>query len=137
MDEPIFTLRIPRPCEYITLNNSGTRSNRWAYQTMKRQWVEATIWALRSQMRKQGILIPPISPLPPCTLDWAFYFNTNRRRDPDNYVATRKPVLDTMVREAMLWPDDNPTWVSNLEPRLIYIKGHTEGVIITATRRST
>ena len=129
---PLFVLRIIRPTDFITLNNSGTRSNRWAYAKMKSQWVDATTWAIRSQIKPLGLPLP----LPACTLDWAFYFNTNRRRDPDNYVATRKPVLDTMVREGGLWPDDNPTWVSNLEPRLIHIKGHTEGVIITATRRS-
>jgi hypothetical protein len=130
MSDELFRLRIPKPCDFITLNNSGTRSNRWAYQNMKRQWVDATIWALRSQLQHID------RPLPPAVLSWDFYFKTNRRRDPDNYVATRKPVLDTLIKEGRLWPDDNPDWVSNLEPS-VSGRSITEGVIITARLKGT
>lgn len=40
-----------------------------------------------------------------------------RRRDPHNYVATLKPIVDGLV-DAGLWPDDTPEHVATLEPEL-------------------
>jgi hypothetical protein len=55
-------------------------------------------------------------PLPPCTVQVAIPFRTNQRRDPHNYVGTVvKAIVDGLVR-AGVWPDDNPDWVTVLEP---------------------
>lgn len=43
-------------------------------------------------------------------------FATNRRRDPSNYVGTVvKAIVDGLVLAGM-WPDDNPDWVTVVEP---------------------
>lgn len=39
-------------------------------------------------------------------------------RDPHNYFATVKPIVDGLV-DAGLWPDDTPTWVTTVEPTLV------------------
>lgn len=38
------------------------------------------------------------------------------RRDPHNFVATVKPIIDGLV-DAGVWPDDNGSWVVTAEPR--------------------
>lgn len=52
-----------------------------------------------------------------------------RRRDPHNYIATVKPIIDGLV-DAGLWPDDTPEWVSVAEPRLIVRRDHLVRILI-------
>lgn len=52
-----------------------------------------------------------------------------RRRDPHNYIATVKPIIDGLV-DAGLWPDDTPEWVTVAEPRLIVRRDHLVRILI-------
>lgn len=56
--------------------------------------------------------------LAPCTVTVELPVRDNRRRDPHNYFATVKPIIDGLV-DAGLWPDDTPEWVTTTEPRLV------------------
>ena len=41
----------------------------------------------------------------------------NRRRDPSNFIATQKPILDGLV-DAGIVPDDTPDYIDELMPRV-------------------
>ena len=55
--------------------------------------------------------------LPPCIVRVTLPVRDTRRRDPMNFVATTKAIVDGMV-DAGIWPDDDGTWVTNTEPKL-------------------
>lgn len=53
----------------------------------------------------------------PCDVQVVLGFHTNRRRDPHNYIGTVvKSLIDGLVL-AGVWPDDNPEYVTVLEPQ--------------------
>ena len=54
----------------------------------------------------------------------------NRRRDPHNYVATVKPIIDGLV-DARIWPDDTADWVTVVDPVF-----HTGGEVVVELTRS-
>lgn len=54
----------------------------------------------------------------------------NRRRDPHNFFATVKPIVDGMVL-AGIWPDDNSEWVTVTEPSL-HVGGAKVMVLVRA-----
>lgn len=68
---------------------------------------------------------------PPCVVSVALPVKDKRRRDPHNYFATVKPIVDGLV-DAGLWPDDTPEWVTTVEPTLV--PGATS-VVVTLTPR--
>lgn len=53
-----------------------------------------------------------------------------RRRDPHNYFATIKPVVDGLVLAGIV-PDDTPEWVTTTEP-VLHVGGRDVVVYITA-----
>ena len=55
--------------------------------------------------------------LPPSVISIVLPVRDSRRRDPHNYFATVKPIVDGLV-DAGLWPDDTPEWVTTTEPTL-------------------
>lgn len=125
-DRTVFALFIPQPCEWLTLNSHATRSNWRTIQPLKTGWADATRWASREVARALTL------PLPPAIIEWTFCMSTQRRRDPDNYILTRKPILDALIKEGF-WPDDNPDWVSNRE--IVFTVTKQNGVLINATCR--
>lgn len=127
-DDPLFVLRIRKPDEWLTLNRHGTRGSRFVVQSLKKSWADATTWAARDQLRRS--LWWPTRPLPPCRLEWTFQMSTARNRDPDNFILTRKPILDALVREGV-WLDDSPEFVSNGEIVFTY-PFPVEGVVVRA-----
>jgi crossover junction endodeoxyribonuclease RusA len=56
-------------------------------------------------------------PMPPSVISIVLPVRDSRRRDPHNYFATVKPIVDGLV-DAGLWPDDTPEWVTTTEPTL-------------------
>lgn len=58
-----------------------------------------------------------IGPLPPCNVHVTIPFARRMtRRDPHNYTGTVvKVIVDALVK-AGCWPDDNPTFVTVIEP---------------------
>lgn len=79
------------------------------------QWRDAAFYAW-----KEARLGPAGGALgQPCEVRIEIGFHQNRTRDPHNYVGTVcKSVIDGLVK-AGLWPDDNPEWVTVVEPVLV------------------
>ena len=85
--------------------------------------------------------------LPPCTVEISIPFERKARRDPSNYVGTvLKATVDGLGPEvcrlnkkgelmlspgAGLWPDDNPTWVTIVEPVLAIRK---DGLVVVSLK---
>lgn len=73
----------------------------------------------------------PVVALPACTVQVLLPVPDRRPRDPHNYFKTVKPIIDGLV-DAGLWPNDTPTWVTTVEPRLVV---KAPKVVITLTER--
>jgi hypothetical protein len=56
-------------------------------------------------------------PVAPVNIEFTFTFPKNGRRDPHNYVAQAKPLVDELVLLGLV-PDDTAEWVSVAEPKL-------------------
>lgn len=54
----------------------------------------------------------------PVEIAFTFSFARNGRRDPHNYIATVKPLIDELVDMGLV-PDDTAEWVSVAEPTLL------------------
>lgn len=54
----------------------------------------------------------------PCCVTVRIPVQGRYRRDPHNYVPVAKAVVDGLVK-AGVWPDDNPTFVTVMEPVLV------------------
>lgn len=98
------------PAEYLTLNQ---RLHWWERAARTEAWRTAAALHARNAARQDGIG----TPLPSCDLRFVFSVKGNRRRDPHNWVATVKPIVDGLV-DAGWWPDDTPDHLSTTEPRL-------------------
>lgn len=72
---------------------------------------------LDAALRLVGATAQPF--LPAAIVEVRLPVRDSRHRDPHNYFATVKPIIDGLV-DAGLWPDDTPDWVTTVEPRLIY-----------------
>ena len=94
--------------EFISMNQ--TRTMHWS-KLHKHQsaWKQATFVALHQAQFPHA--------LPPCRIRSQFTFTMNRRRDPHNYFATLKPIVDQLVTYGC-WPDDTAEYVSLSEPQL-------------------
>lgn len=96
------------PCQLMSLNDR----DHWAVKARKaRLWRQRAGWAALSVHGKPG------HHLPPCIVTVVLPVKGNRHRDPHNYFATVKPVVDGLV-DAGCWPADTPEWVTTTEPRL-------------------
>lgn len=109
------TISFPRPTPaLLSMNDRG----HWRkHNEAIKAWRHAT----RMQVARQrswwvGVDHPPAMVC--VTLD----VPDKRRRDPANYFATVKPIVDGLV-DAGLWPDDTPEWVTVVEPTLRIVKG--------------
>lgn len=81
----------------------------WAKKNrISQAWRDAAGWAA---------LAANPHPLRRCTVRVVLPVRTAHKRDPHNYVATVKPIIDGLV-DAGWWPDDNSDWVTVLEPEL-------------------
>ena len=67
-----------------------------------------------------------IKPVDKCELRFTFIFGDRKRRDPDNYAATVKMIIDGLVIAGIL-PDDNFNHVAKIEMSIEIQKG-VEGV---------
>lgn len=95
------------PCQLMSMN-SRDHWARKAHQT--RLWRQRAGWAaIQFHGRSEHF--------PPCIVIVTLPVKGNRARDPHNYFATVKPIIDGLV-DAGCWPNDTPTWVTTTEPRL-------------------
>lgn len=93
------------PAQLMSMND---RSHWRTKAEQNRNWRFAAHLAARNAQARY---------LDPCTVTVILPVVGNRRRDPMNYFATVKPIIDGLV-DAGCWPDDTPQWVTTTEPRL-------------------
>ena len=124
-----ITITFPAPSKPISANQ--TRVMHWrVVAEHTKMWREATyLWALKALPGGADQRA-----LPPCDVQVTLPFRQARRRDPDNYHATTKWIIDglgPMTRRGVgagLWPDDTAEWVTQHQP-IIHV-GLPEMVII-------
>jgi crossover junction endodeoxyribonuclease RusA len=72
------------------------------------KWRETAGWAIKAAR------------IPPCqkvSVEFLYYPRDNRRRDPDNLVASMKPVVDALVDVGVV-PDDTEVYVYRSFPSI-------------------
>lgn len=121
---PQLTIEGFRPCELMSLNARMHWRSKAALTKHWRKWA----WVLGTQVRRHST--HQTWPLWPGVVTVELPVPDNRRRDPHNYIATVKPIIDGLV-DAGLWPDDTPEWVSVAEPRLIVRRDGLVRIVIT------
>jgi crossover junction endodeoxyribonuclease RusA len=77
------------------------------------EWRKAA-WAAANNRRRHPSF--PDTPLPRSLLKFSLPVKSLLvRRDPHNFVATTKPIIDGLV-DAKFWPDDTPDYVVSTDP---------------------
>jgi hypothetical protein len=104
--DTITTFSFPRPTKALLSMNDRHHWQR--RRTDVKAWRTAAYFAARSWGR------------PPATVCVTLDVPTRAKRDPANYFATVKPIVDGFV-DAGLWPDDTPEYVTVIEPVLRYV----------------
>lgn len=101
----MISIRFPQPAAFLNMNDR----KHWAIKAREAHaWRQASgDAAFNAKPPEQG----------PSTVTVVLPVPDRRRRDPHNYFATVKPIIDGLV-DAGLWPDDTPEWVTTTEPRL-------------------
>lgn len=106
------TLEFPPPGKLLSMNDRG----HWRrHNDLKRAWRTAASDAVLEARQRRRIRWSP--PLAPSIVAVTLPVPDRRRRDPHNYFATVKPIVDGLV-DGGLWPDDTPEWVTTIEPAL-------------------
>lgn len=129
MDSPqsgelLFQILIVRRGEpWLTMNKTKNMHYMAEHRARMLWWRATAAACLQAKVR------PPQFGFPPTELEFTFMFATNRRRDPSNYFANVKPIVDELVRRGF-WPDDNPRYVVERIPVLKISPTKTEGVVI-------
>lgn len=103
--EKPYSLNEYRNEHYIKLNK------------IKKQWSNAV---------ELACIWNKINPVDKCEVRFTFIFGDRKRRDPDNYAATVKMIIDGLVLAGIL-PDDNFNHVVKIEMSIAIEKG-IEGV---------
>ncbi len=119
MIEPVVLL-FPQPEKVPSENvqRSAARSpNRGAAIGVSKQlaeWQDAAFFAWKQQ-RGRSIALPA------CNVCVELQFRMRRTRDPHNYIGTIvKSIIDGLIY-AHAWPDDNPAYITILEPILTVV----------------
>jgi hypothetical protein len=112
------TIRFRPPARLLSMNDR----HHWRVRArLARDWRLAAQVAARNA-HISGQFIGHVGyiahlPMPPSVISIVLPVRDSRRRDPHNYFATVKPIVDGLV-DAGLWPDDTPEWVTTTEPTL-------------------
>ena len=144
----VHTITFVRPAPLLSMNDRSHWRDRsrhvraWRRLTMHHTLVQiAGITPERADGLEYRLYtlrqpLPPdvVHQLPPSWVTITLPVSDNRRRDPHNYFATVKPIVDGLV-DAGLWPDDTPAWVTTTEPHL-EVAPTPHRVTITITERT-
>lgn len=106
MPEIIVVFDAPAPL--LSMNGKKNMSTR----KMEMAWRDAAYYAYCAKFPRKG---PAGRGLPPCIVHTALPIEQDRRRDPSNFQATVKRIVDGIQR-AGAWPDDTPDWVDQRNP---------------------
>lgn len=74
-------------------------------------------WAINLKIAYSKLIAVEDIDVAPMNLQFTFTFNKKARRDPHNYIATVKKLIDVLVEEGLV-PDDTAEWISVAEPVL-------------------
>jgi hypothetical protein len=74
-------------------------------------------WELNLKMAYSMLIAREDIEVTAMDLEFTFTFDKNTRRDPHNYIATVKKLIDVLVSEGLV-PDDTAEWISVKEPIL-------------------
>jgi crossover junction endodeoxyribonuclease RusA len=118
-------IRFDTPARLLSMND---RMHWRPKAVLTAAWVEASALAARSWRARR------VWDQAPATVAITLPVRTSARRDPHNYFATVKPIIDGLV-DAGLWPDDTPDWVTTTEPHL-EVAPTPHRVTITITERT-
>lgn len=132
MDTPTLTLEFRAPTVPVSVNE--TKGRHWSVQAKRTTpWRDVAMAHLRNARIRKAV---PWEGQVPVTVHLALPFARNARRDPHNYVGTNvKAVVDGMVAAGIV-PDDNPDWVTVLEPALTVQPDPPRVAVLTITPRS-
>lgn len=115
-------IRVPSGGERLSMNGRyhwrerAARTEAWR----KAAYIGATRLGTPAQRRQ-----------PPSAVLCEFPVRDRRTKDPHNLAPTVKAIIDGLV-DAGVWPDDNPEWVTVVDPRFLVVgpKWRTEPVMV-------
>jgi hypothetical protein len=109
---PLHVIRFAAPTtNHLSLNDRD-------HPRRHRERVKAWRWAARCHALNQ--LPPRIGEPVPMVVHVSLPFLDRRHRDPLNYCATVKAIVDGLVDSGRLWPKDDPRFVTDTIPELRY-----------------
>jgi crossover junction endodeoxyribonuclease RusA len=111
----VMSFEFPLPAKLLSMND---RMHWRPKAALTEVWRSATTHGALAEYQRRRRSTPVTRPLPPSIVRIALPVSTAARRDPHNYFATVKPIVDGLV-DAGLWPDDTPEHVSVVEPTLV------------------
>lgn len=103
-----WIVRFDQPAPLLSMNQKQNMEQRRHEQT----WRDAAYYAFVASWPGVG---PAGRVLPPCIVHTVLPVQQERRRDPSNFQATVKRIVDGITR-AGAWPDDTPDWVDQRNP---------------------
>jgi len=110
------------PAPLLSMNQKKNMENRQFEQA----WRDAAYYAYVAAFPGVG---PSGRSLPPCIVHTLLPIRADRGRDPSNFQATVKRIVDGIQR-AGAWPDDTPDWVDQRNPRFYKDSTRQQKVII-------
>lgn len=114
----------PAPDQMITLNS---RMHHMKRARIARSWRTAAFYQAINAISRGRLQ----RDTPPCIVKVHIPVRSlATRRDPHNYIATVKPIIDGLV-DARVWPDDTADWVTVVDPVF-----HTGGDVVVELTRS-
>lgn len=123
-------VQFPPPDALLNLNDRMHHISRWR---IAQNW-RAAAWAhgvnSRAELTRAGITFPLGPSLVVVELPVR---DVAKRRDPHNFVATVKPIVDGLV-QAGFWQDDNSEWVTVAEP-VFHARSESQVVRVRITPR--
>jgi hypothetical protein len=111
-----------QPAAPLSMNQKQDRDFKQRHQL----WRDAAYFAYCQAFPGAG---PSGRSLPPCVVHTLIPVATRSRRDPSNFQATVKPIVDGIQR-AGAWPDDTPEWVDQRNPRFYHCANRRMEVIV-------
>ena len=106
MSDTVIMFDAPGPL--LSMNQKQNMAQRKNHQA----WRDAAYYAYVAAFPGKG---PNGRVLPPCIAHISLPVSEERGRDPANFQATVKPIIDGITR-AGAWPDDTPDWVDQRNP---------------------
>lgn len=103
-----FLFHFDRPAPLLSMNDKKNMANR----KFEQAWRDAAYYAYIAAFPGVG---PSGRALPPCIVRTLLPVEADRRRDPSNFQATVKRIVDGITM-AGAWPDDTPEFVDQRNP---------------------